>query len=137
MIELHLPFPVSVNAMYSNKGKRRIKSPRYAVWRKSALWALKAQYKEDIIDGPVMLQIALSPSCNRKRDLDNHAKAIQDVLSGVVLEDDSQIKFLAMWWEPESEGYARVIVTPLNDPTAQKFVQSFKEVKASTMENSA
>jgi len=110
MISLNLPFPVSVNGMYSNVGKKRIKSPRYKAWRDAAGWALNQQYKGNPIEGPIALQIALTRPDRRKRDLDNCAKGIQDILTGKVINDDSQIKALFMWWAQDEEVGAAITI---------------------------
>ena len=124
-ITLVLPFPVSVNGMYSNKGRSRIKSPKYGVWCEAAAWALRKQFSGKMITGELMLQIALKPPSNHRRDLDNHAKAIQDALTGVVIRDDSQIKLLFLWWEDNVKGgEARVMIDPISCPAAQSFIAS-------------
>ena len=72
-----------------------------------------------------MLQIALRAPDNRRRDLDNHAKAIQDALTGKVLRDDSQIKLLFLWWEDNIKGgEARVMIDPMDSPLAKSFLLS-------------
>ena len=134
MLTLNLPFPVSVNAMYANKGKRRIKSKRYFEWRIEALKCLDSVRLNTLIDYPIMLQIAFIAPDRRKRDLDNHAKAIQDVLTGNIIEDDSQIKLLCMWWDQlsPSKAYAgaQVIISPLHSPDGQSFLESLQNARA-------
>lgn len=111
MNKLILPFPISVNAMYSNLGRRRVKSKRYRIWREKAVATLQIQYNQKLIDYNIKLEIALSPKDKRKRDLDNHAKAIQDTLTSIVITDDSLIKELYMYWLPKSKnGYANIII---------------------------
>ena len=104
MIDLILPFPISVNSMYSNHGRRRIKSKRYRIWREKAIEALQGQYNGELLDYDIKLEIALSAPCKRRRDLDNHAKGIQDALTGAVIVDDSQIKHLEMYWIDKRKG---------------------------------
>lgn len=111
MLNLILPFPISVNSMYSNHGRRRIKSKRYREWYSKATTALTEQYYDSLIEYDIKLIIALSPPCKRRRDLDNHAKGIQDVLTGTVIVDDSQIKDLNLYWlERRKGGYAKIII---------------------------
>ena len=128
-VALHLPFPVSVNAMYKNIGKRRAKSQRYRDWITAAGWALKTQYRGTPMQNDIMLQIALSPPDNRKRDLDNLSKGLQDLLTGTVISDDSQIKLLFLWWEDNVKGgEARVMIDPIECPLAQRFLKSHAKV---------
>ncbi len=111
MLDLIFPFPISVNSMYSNHGRRRIKSKRYRLWRAKALEAITEQYYDSLLDYDIKLIIALSPPCKRRRDLDNHAKGIQDALTGTVIVDDSQIKDLNLYWlEKCKGGYAKIII---------------------------
>lgn len=58
--------------------------------------------------------------------------AIQDVLTGNVIVDDSQIKALYLWWEFEPSKLnagARVMIDPLHSPAVQEFVASLEAVK--------
>ena len=127
-VTLVLPFPPSVNAMYSNRGRSRCKSAKYRTWLDAAYWALRKQYSGHSMGGEVMLQIALKAPDNRRRDLDNHAKAIQDALTGKVLRDDSQIKLLFLWWEDNTKGgEARVMIDPMDSPLAKSYLSSFDD----------
>ena len=124
-ISIVLPFPISVNAMYSNVGKKRIKSNRYKAWKTAAQWDVKSQFKGAMSHGDVMVQIALRQPSNKKRDLDNLAKACLDVLTGTVIRDDDQVKLLCMWWgDNKKDGEALIMVDPITCPTAQAFLQS-------------
>ena len=63
-----------------------------------ALWkVLGRRSDEPLMRGSVRLDIELRAPDRRKRDLDNHVKAIQDVLTNYnVWEDDSQIDELSV-----------------------------------------
>lgn len=112
MLKLVLPFPISVNSMYSNHGRRRIKSKRYRLWRAKALEAITEQYTGLPLSCDISLQIALSVPCKRRRDLDNHAKGLQDVMTGTIIVDDCLIRELQMSWLPQSKGgYAELTIT--------------------------
>lgn len=128
---LFLPFPLSVNQMYRSfvRGKRiaTIKSEKYREWHKSAMDCLQFQWDEDPITDPIMLTLAIKEPTKHKRDLDNLAKSIQDVLSGVVIKDDSQIKILAMHFdETDSPVGTRVMIDRLSAPIAVNFLKSFE-----------
>jgi len=111
--------------MYSNAGKSRRKSPRYKAWKEAAQWDVKLQYSGGISDQDVMVQVALHQPDNRKRDLDNLAKSVIDVLTGTVLVDDDQIKLLCMWWaDNKNGGQAVVMVDPIGCAVAQSFLAS-------------
>ena len=132
MLTINLPFPVSVNAMYSNAGKRRIKSKRYKAWRQEALKVVGGARLNSLIDYPIMLQIALTPPDKRKRDLSNLEKCIGDILTDNIIVDDSQIKLLCMWWDDEPSKVnagARVMIDPLHSPAVQELVSSLEDVK--------
>lgn len=93
---LVLPFPISVNALYRVYRGRPVLSPRYREWRKVAGWELKQQRPEKIT-GPVRIRIALVAPDRRKRDADNLAKAVLDLLvtHEVIEADDSRIVIYA------------------------------------------
>ena len=114
MILLSLPFPVSVNAMYSNKGRSRTKSQRYRTWANAAGWDVKAQ-KQEPIKGPYSLTITLFEKDRKRRDPDNFCKCINDLLvAHELVEDDSQCVTLIVYRELREKAGAQVIVRPSN-----------------------
>ena len=127
-LHLFLPFPLSVNAMYKNAGKARAKSKRYREWTEGALWQLKSQFKGQPIDGHLMLTLAIKQPDRRKRDLGNLEKSITDLMTGIVYNDDSQIKAIFMHFdETDSPIGTRVYLDEINAPIAQKFWKVFSE----------
>jgi Holliday junction resolvase RusA-like endonuclease len=86
MITISLPMPPSVNELYLVRPRRRIKSPKYRSWLRSAAWQIKAQRLRPI-DGPWRIAVVLPRGM--KGDCDNRLKGLLDalVLSGIV-EDD-------------------------------------------------
>lgn len=102
-IAISLPFPIPVNNMYGNspRGGRRM-TQKYLTWRRVAAteimaqrpaWAIKA------IDGPVRLHVSLQRPDNKKRDLDNLLKCIQDVLVKMrTIQDDQWIHEIHADW---------------------------------------
>lgn len=90
---INLPFPPSTNNLFVNVPKRgRVRSSRYMMWLKEAGWELQAQRPGTFI-GPVALTISLCPKDKRRRDADNGAKAVIDLLvrHGVIAADDNRI----------------------------------------------
>lgn len=55
-------------------------------------WEAKAQWKEKPLSGPVAADITLYFDTRRSADWDNFHKLSCDALSGIVYEDDKQIK---------------------------------------------
>ncbi len=97
MITIQLPFPPSVNAIWRNVHGKTLKSKRYRVWANAAGWELKSQGGK--VPGKVQISIALERKDNRRRDLDNHAKAILDLLcEHQVIDDDSLVQKLTLEW---------------------------------------
>lgn len=88
---VNLPWPPSVNNLYINAGRKRVRSPRYRKWQDEAGWALKAA-RPPAFDGPVSVTIELCPPDNRRLDADNRNKPILDLLvsHGVIKDDDSR-----------------------------------------------
>lgn len=116
MIELTLPFPPSVNALYDggHKSHQRFKSKKYKEWLKEAAQALLGQkYTSFAPDLPLEVLYRLSPPDNRRRDLANCEKALSDFLvSSKIISDDSMIHSLIMRWdETISLGVVKALVT--------------------------
>ena len=102
MIELRLPFPPSVNAMFLNnsgRGRGRIVSPEYRAWKEQAAWELKAQ-RPAPVDARCTVEIHLDD--RRAGDADNRAKAVLDALvnAGVLAGDSKKyVKGTYCGWE--------------------------------------
>lgn len=102
--------PPSTNQLYANvAGKGRVKSERYIQWQNAAGW----DFQRGHISGPFTAEIIICSSRrNKRRDLDNFAKPILDLLvkHGVV-DDDSLCQELHMAWGEAASGM-RVTVKP-------------------------
>ena len=94
-----IPFPVSVNAMY-DRGKSGIrKTDRYRAWITEAGWELRIQRPRPT-SGPVTVGLELTAPDDRRRDADNCAKSVMDLLvAHRVIADDNQ-QFVR-WVKPE------------------------------------
>lgn len=93
---LELPvFPPTVNSMYFNAGKGRVKTPEARVFSQAVTLKCKQRHA---LAGRLRLEVFLYPAPKRRRfDIDNRVKAIQDALQGAnVYEDDSQIDELVV-----------------------------------------
>lgn len=97
MIVLALPVPPSTNNLFKSVGKRRVTSDAYQAWQTHAGIALASQ-RPGSIGGPVDVSIECKRG-NRRRDIDNIAKAPLDLLvKHRVLADDSQVVRLSLAW---------------------------------------
>lgn len=91
-VRIELPFPPSVHGLYRGGRWRGDISPEYKAWRDHAGLMLNRQHVRSF-DGPVRIFIRLVAPDRRKRDSDNYAKAVLDLLAAryVIEGDDSSI----------------------------------------------
>lgn len=120
-IRIVLPFPPSVNRLWrTTKGGGVYRSPKYAEWRRLAMWQIAGQAKGKRISGPYKLTILAVRPDKRKRDLGNLEKAISDILvSQNIVEDDCLCEWIEARWVsngPECE----VRIEPLEDTDGDK-----------------
>jgi Holliday junction resolvase RusA-like endonuclease len=90
---LTLPFPPSVNNLFINRGKKRARSPGYCAWSDLANYQINRQ-KPQPVAGPVKLTYEFQEGQdNRRRDIDNLAKAVNDILveRKIIEADDNRI----------------------------------------------
>ena len=103
MIHLHLPYPPSVNHLYSRS--------RYGVYLKPEAKKYRRQVTDCVLEqvgitkpleGDVMMTLALYPPDAKRRDIDNGLKIICDSIQHAgLLSDDSQIKHLVVSMHPK------------------------------------
>ena len=98
--EAVLPFPPSVNGLYTNvPGKGRVRTAAYRRWATAAGWEINRVRRGEPIIGPVSIGIDVRRKDRRKRDLDNLAKGVIDLLVKMgVIADDRQVDELHMRW---------------------------------------
>lgn len=112
MTTIRLARPISVNNIYVNRGRARVKSERYRTWRRAAEWTARAGGPIDQITGPVSVELHVPEvGVRANMDLDNTAKAYLDLLVGLgVIEDDNRkiLRSLTLQWIPAKEGWATV-----------------------------
>lgn len=111
-----LPYPPSANNLFGNNRKTggRYVRDHYASWRTEAGWALKAQNPQKTTGKVHVSIIAIKPD-KAKRDIDNIAKALNDLLvEHGVIEDDSLIeKQVAAWSSSNLTGVSVTVVGAL------------------------
>jgi len=108
-----LPTPPSTNALFRNvRGRGRVKTKNYKDFIAYGLLAIRQQCVEPV-RGYVVLVIGVERK-NRRADLDNHVKAILDVIvKAGVLEDDRYVTALSLSWLPPADGLSHVAIYPV------------------------
>jgi crossover junction endodeoxyribonuclease RusA len=116
MIVLELPAPPSVNTMFRNTARGRVKTQHYVDWQSSAGWKLRLQ-KPASIKGDVIVVLGVEREARmRAADIDNRVKAMLDLLvTHGVIEDDKHAAAIAAAWNPPASGMARVAIMPVTD----------------------
>lgn len=121
MTVITLPFPISVNAMFSDGKTRRHKSQRYADWIAEAGYALKSQRALPVL-GPVKLLYEVQEGKdNRRRDIGNLEKGVTDLLVyyGIIEADhDKIVREIRLIWNKDVVG-VRVSVASASISTTE------------------
>lgn len=113
MTPITIPFPPSTNALWRSVGGRNILSAPYRKWLTEAhqLVALQRPAK---VTGPYRMTVTATRPDNRRRDLSNTIKALEDLLvkAGVIRDDSDAQSILLMWSEgkPDKAAGVRVLV---------------------------
>lgn len=123
-----LPFPPSVNALYSNVPKiGRVKTPAYRAWSKEAGLRLNLQ-RPRRMPGRIRMAIRAVPPDRRKRDLGNLEKAISDFLVDMgVIDDDSLIECQSSCWVSDSLSGISVSIRPFVGERAKGLIPDSNE----------
>ena len=103
MIEITLPFPVSVNALYAGRG-RRFKSKRYQSWITQSRNALRYQKFSPLMDKyPLQIIYTFGRPDKRIRDCANYIKCVDDFLvsQGIILDDSWIHRGVFQWGNVE------------------------------------
>lgn len=113
IITATIPLPPSANRLFANApGKGRVKTAAYKAWITEAGYILNLAKTAKQIDGPYALSIFAGKPDNRKRDLDNLAKPICDLLKTVgAIVDDSLCQRIEMEWVCRPDVFVRVTPT--------------------------
>lgn len=116
-VTLDLPYPPSANRLWGIAQGRMIKTAEYAAWLTEAGYHVATQ-KPGRIRGPYAMRITAGRPDNRKRDLDNLAKPIGDLLQASrVIENDCDCQRLSMEWVSGLSG-VRVSLVATNEVRA-------------------
>jgi Holliday junction resolvase RusA-like endonuclease len=109
-VELVLPLPISANALFvTGKNGRRFKTAKYRAWIAESGWRIQQQ-RVGRIDGAYEAEICVSH--DSKLDLDNHCKAIFDVLQRhQIIENDRLAQRIIMSRSRSDDAGARVVLT--------------------------
>ena len=100
MIVLDLPFPPSVNGLFATnfKTKRRFSTKQYKAWESAAMLAIVQQNVGKQL-GKVKVTYEYGRPDKRRRDVENYAKAVSDILvSANIITDDSEIEEMLLKW---------------------------------------
>lgn len=102
LIEVFLPFPISMNAIWRGRQRGVYRSPRYQAWSKQAGLAWLEQKPvgtNQRITGTFSAHIVLYPPDKRRRDLDNPVKVVLDFAKhhGLISDDHLCQKLLVEW----------------------------------------
>lgn len=102
-LKFRLPFPPTVNSLFRNFARGRVKTGRYKNWIKLAYEKFINQVYGQI-SGRVAIKVLLFRPDQRKRDLDNYLKALLDFLVAQgVIEDDSVVQSIVIAWAKEKK----------------------------------
>lgn len=106
MIELRLPLPPSINALWRRSGTRIHKSAEYVSWLQRAGWRAREQYLGEPISGRYTLSVDVLRPDKRRRDLDNVcAKGLNDLLVSVgFVRDDCDCQKIEAQWAGDGHG---------------------------------
>ena len=106
-----LPFPPSVNHMYQPRSRGRYMSKAARAFREHAVVTLRTSKPQGWeSDGLFALWIGLIVPDRRRRDIDNHVKAVQDAIqaAGLVDDDTKIVHTTVELWGVERGGAAYI-----------------------------
>lgn len=120
-IEIHLPWPPTVNSYYGHtmRGKRLIPFIRAAgkKFRAAVEEAIQEQVGYLNLDEKLHMEVILYPPDKRRRDLDNYMKALLDAMTHAkVWEDDALIDQLAIYRGQSLKGGLVTVKIDLGGP---------------------
>ena len=104
-----MPVPPSLNNIYKNAGRIRVKTRGYIAWKASAVVAVERQHIEPFTC-PVVVDISVP---ERRGDIDNRAKPVLDVMTaaGVITDDSNKwVREVRVRWIDKSNTAARISV---------------------------
>ena len=119
-----LPYPISTNRMWRNRGTVTYLSAEGKAWKRDAFLSAKSQGAVKI-EGDVCVLLILHPRANKNGsasksvlDLANAEKCTIDAMQGVLFEDDKQIKMMMMrYGEPKESGGVTLYAARMDQQT--------------------
>ncbi len=104
-ISLVLPMPPSINEAYRNvPGVGRVKTSKCRSWIAWAAFEMKRQARGSIA-GAYAIHVEIDRPDNRRRDLSNFLKVLEDtIVAQGLVEDDSLCERIKMRWTQKIEG---------------------------------
>lgn len=111
---INLPFPPSVNGLYSTdwKTKRRFVSEKYKRWQEDSYYKLLGErQRNNRHKGQVEVVYTFTPPDKRHRDCFNYEKAVSDFLvKHQLIKDDSMIVKGTVQWMQGNGGVTVMIL---------------------------
>lgn len=117
VVSFTLPFPPSVNGLFSGKA-RRYASPVYKAWKAAA----RPHVPAGLIAGPYSLELIFDRPDRRARDLGNLEKAVSDLIveRGLVIDDSCCQRITLAWSDEPPQRDSVVRVTVRSYPEAEE-----------------
>jgi crossover junction endodeoxyribonuclease RusA len=114
-VELVLPFPPSTNNIYFNGKKGRVLTDKGREYHKTVAEYVAQQKADVMFTGRLAMYLIFYPPDNRRRDLSNFVKALENGLKNAgVYKDDSLIDELKLVrGEARAFGIVNVVVRAL------------------------
>lgn len=113
-ITLYLPWPPTVNNYYAHTRNGVFISKKGRQYSNKIATELEEQANGINLYDPVFMEVKMFPPDRRRRDLDNHMKALQDSLvKNGLLEDDSLIDQLFIYRGEMVKG--GLVIIEIND----------------------
>jgi crossover junction endodeoxyribonuclease RusA len=102
VISITLPYPPSSNTMFPTAGGRRVLSEAAKSYRERVIWTIRSQVPAAArqswpLAGQMRLRLDVQPPDQRRRDISNTIKAIEDAITAAGLWfDDAQVAELVV-----------------------------------------
>lgn len=119
MIHLTLPFPLSINHLYGQRGSQRYLKPEGRAY-KQAVAEIVSDAGVQTMEGRVAVFVRAFMPDKRRRDIMNLEKILSDSLTyaGVWLDDSQIDDFRIVRGSVEKGGRVEVVITEIADETA-------------------
>lgn len=103
-VYLTLPFPPSVNRLWTPRAGGMHRSRRYETWARAAGNAINEQ-RPCRVQGPYQLSLAIEDKSHNRPDLGNLEKCISDILQEhSIIDNDALATAIHIYWHPTIKG---------------------------------